>query len=154
MIAANANDFAVGQDEFERGDVIGGDAVGERVRAAGIFSDVAADGAGFLAGGIGSEVQAGMFDGASEIEIDDAWLHDRALIFDVESRMRFMRVKAMHEPAAARERAAGESGSCAAADDGHVMCCAASATMRETSSVLRGKTTTSGRPFSTEPSYS
>ena len=35
--------------------------------------------------------------------------------------MRFMRVKAMIEPAAAGERAAGEAGPRAAADDGHLV---------------------------------
>ncbi len=49
LFAADANDFAVGEDEFEGGDVVGGDAVGERMRSAGVFGDVAADGGGFLA---------------------------------------------------------------------------------------------------------
>ena len=62
--------------------MIGGDAVGEGVRAAGVFGDVAADGAGFLAGGIGREVEAVVLDGAREVEIDDAGLDDGALIFD------------------------------------------------------------------------
>src|SRR2546422_5559499 len=42
---------------FERGDVIGGDAIGERVGTTGVFGDVAADGAGLLAGGIWREVK-------------------------------------------------------------------------------------------------
>ena len=37
--------------------MIGGDAVSQRVRAAGIFRDVSADGAGFLARRIGREMQ-------------------------------------------------------------------------------------------------
>ena len=41
------------------GNVIGGDAVGESVRAAGVFGDVATDGAGFLTGRVGSEVESG-----------------------------------------------------------------------------------------------
>ncbi len=53
MLAADANDFAVGKNEFESGDMIGGDAVGEGVRAAGVFGDVAADGAGFPTGRVG-----------------------------------------------------------------------------------------------------
>jgi hypothetical protein len=57
LFAADADDFAIGEDEFESGDVIGGDAVGKGVRAAGVFSDIAADGAGLPTGRIGSEIE-------------------------------------------------------------------------------------------------
>ena len=53
--AAGVDDGAIGQHGFEAEDVVGGDAVAEGVRAAGVFGDVAADGAGALAGGIGRE---------------------------------------------------------------------------------------------------
>src|SRR2546429_2391762 len=56
--AADPHNFAVGKDQFERGDVIGGDAIGERVGTTGVFGDVAADGAGLLAGGIWREVKS------------------------------------------------------------------------------------------------
>src|SRR5262249_35579177 len=84
LLAADADDVSVGEDEFEGGDVIGGDAAGERMRAAGVFGDVAADGGGFLARWIRREVEAGVFDGAGDVEIYDARLDDGALIFEIE----------------------------------------------------------------------
>ena len=42
----------------------------ERMRAAGVFRDVAPDGAGFLTGRIGSEVKAVCFDRARKIGVD------------------------------------------------------------------------------------
>ncbi len=56
------------------------DAVRQRVRPAGIFGNVSADCARFLAGRVGSEIQAQMIDRAREIEIHDAGLHDRAQV--------------------------------------------------------------------------
>ena len=53
LLAAGLDDGAIGQHQFEAEHVIGGDAVGQRVRAAGVFGDIAADGAGALAGGVG-----------------------------------------------------------------------------------------------------
>ena len=50
---AEPNDLAVGQHHFETEHVVGGDAVFERVRSAGIGGHIAADGAGGLAGRIG-----------------------------------------------------------------------------------------------------
>ena len=63
--------------------MIGGDAVRKRVRAAGIFGDVAADGACFLAGRIGREMQAGVGYGGAEIGIHYAGLDGGAFVFDV-----------------------------------------------------------------------
>ena len=47
------DEVAVREDDFEAEDVRGGEAVLEAVRAAGVFRDVAADGADGLRGGIG-----------------------------------------------------------------------------------------------------
>ena len=80
VLSADAHDFAVGQHQLETGDVVGRHAVSKRMRAAGIFRDVAADGAGFLAGWIGSEIQAVFFDGARKVEIHHARFDDGALI--------------------------------------------------------------------------
>ena len=55
---ADVDDAAVGQDEFDAEDVVDGDAVLERVRPAGVGGDVAADGAGPLAGRVGGVVEA------------------------------------------------------------------------------------------------
>ena len=74
--AAGLDDPAIGQHEFEAEDVIDGDAVLERVRAAGIGGDVAADGAGPLARRIGGEVVAVRLEVVGEPEVDDARLDD------------------------------------------------------------------------------
>src|SRR5436189_37074 len=49
-LRAEPDELAIGQNHFEAEDVIGGDPVFERVRPARIGGDVAADGAGGLAG--------------------------------------------------------------------------------------------------------
>jgi hypothetical protein len=122
LLAADAYDFSAGgEDEFESGDVIGGDAIGECVRAAGVFGDVAADGGGFLAGGIGCEVEAGVFDGAGDVEIYDAGLNDGALVFEVEFKDAIHPREHEHEAAGTGERAAGEAGACTAAEDRDVV---------------------------------
>jgi hypothetical protein len=123
VFASDANDFAIGEDEFEGGDMIGGDAVGEGVRAAGVFGDVAADGAGFPTGRIGGEVETVRFGGAGELVIDDARLDDGALIFDVEFENAIHAREDEHHAAGAGERAAGKSRAGAAANDGEMVLC-------------------------------
>ena len=54
----SCDDAAVGQDDLDAEDVVDGDAVLERVRPAGVGGDVAADGAGALAGRVGGVVVA------------------------------------------------------------------------------------------------
>ena len=56
---AESDDLALGRDDLEAEDVVDGDAVLERVRAAGVGGHVAADGAGALARRIGGVVVAG-----------------------------------------------------------------------------------------------
>ena len=117
VLAANADDFAVRKDELEGGDVIGGDAVGEGVRAAGVFGDIAANGAGFPTGGVGCKVEAVWFGGAGEFVVDDAGLDDGAAIFDVEIENAVHAREDEHDASSAGERAAGKAGAGAAADD-------------------------------------
>ena len=150
---ADVNDLAVGQDQVESGDVIGGDAVSERVRSAGIFGDVAADGAGFLAGRIGSEVEAIRLDGARKIGVNHSRLNRCALIFEVDFEDAVHARKGDHD-AAARGRAPPERPVPAPRPTIGMLLRAASLTTRETCSVVDGKTTASGRPFSIEASYS
>ena len=121
LFAANADDCAVGKNEFERGDVIGGDAVGERVWAARIFGHVATDGGRFLARRIGGEEQPGLFDRTGNVEIYDAGLHDGALIFEIDVEDAIHARENEHESAGARQRAAGKAGAGAATEDGSVM---------------------------------
>ncbi len=89
--------------------------------ATGIFRDVAANVAGFLAGRIGSEVEAVRLGRKSEIEIDDAGLDDRALIFGVERENAVHACENDHHAAGAGERAAGKARTGAAANDGNVV---------------------------------
>jgi len=121
--AADANDFATGEDELKRGDVIGGDAVGEGVRAAGVFCDVAADGAGFPTGRVGGEIKTVRCGCAGEFVVDDAGLDEGALIFDVEFENAIHAREDEHHAAGACERAAGKSRAGAATDDGDVILC-------------------------------
>ncbi len=106
--AADTDEFAGRQNDFEREHVIGGDAVSERVRAAGIFRDVAADGAGFLAGRVGREMQPGVRDGGAQIRIHDARLNHGALIFDVNFQDAIHARKNDEDAAFARESAPPE----------------------------------------------
>jgi hypothetical protein len=72
---AQHRDGAVGQDDLQRQDVVGGDAVLERVGAAGVLGDVAADGARVLARGVGRVVKPVGRDGLRKMHVDDARLH-------------------------------------------------------------------------------
>ena len=74
---AEPDDGRVGQHDLELDDVIGGDAVLEAVRPAGVLGDVAADGAGRLAGGIGDVVQAVRRDRLGEPRVHHAGLERR-----------------------------------------------------------------------------
>ena len=74
--AAGLDDAAVGQDELDAEDVVDGDAVLERVRAAGVGGDVAADRAGALARRVGGVVEAVRLEVVGQPEVDDARLDD------------------------------------------------------------------------------
>ena len=82
--AAEADDLALGRDDFEAEDVVDGDAVFERVRPAGVGADVAADRAGALAGGVGGVVVAGAGEVAIERGVDDAGLDDRVAVAEID----------------------------------------------------------------------
>jgi hypothetical protein len=97
--------------------VIGGDAVSEGVRAAGIFRNVAADGAGFLAGRVGREMEPGVRDGGAEIGIHYAGLNRGALIFDVNFQDAIHAGKNCEDAAFAGKRAAGKASAGATADE-------------------------------------
>ncbi len=97
--------------------MVGGDPVGERVRASGIFGDVAADGTGLLAGGIGREMQARVRDGRAEIGIHDPGLHGRALIFEVDIENAIHARKNGKDAAVAGQRATGKTSAGAPADE-------------------------------------
>ena len=69
--------------------MIDGDAVFQRVRAAGIRSHVAADRAGALAGRVGRVVKAGPFEGVGQPDVHDAGLHDGVAIAQIDFFDRF-----------------------------------------------------------------
>ena len=94
------------------------DAVSERVRTAGIFGDVSADGACFLAGGIGREMQSCMGDGERKIGVHDTGLDDGELVFDVDFEDAIHAREGDDDAAIAGERASGEAGAGAASNDG------------------------------------
>ena len=64
--------------------MIGRDAIGQRVRTAGVFGNVAADSAGALAGGIGRVEVAEGLHRERDIQIDHAGLHHRALVLEID----------------------------------------------------------------------
>ena len=119
--AANADDFSIGENELQGSDVIAGNAVSECVRTARVFGNVAADGAGFLAGRIGCEVEAMGLGGKGKIVIHNARLDDGALIFRVNREDAIHARESEHQTARAGKRASGEAGASAAADNGHVV---------------------------------
>ena len=115
--------------------MIGRDAVSESVRAAGIFGDVAANGAGLLARRIGSKIETIRFGGECEIEINDAWLNDRALIFRIECKDAVHARENDHDSTSPGQRAAGKAGARAAANNRDVVLCGEFCDLRD---LLRG----------------
>ena len=71
-VAAELDHFAVGQHGLDAQHVVGGHAVFQTVRAAGVEGDVAADGADQLAGRVGRIVETVRGHGAGDIQIDHA----------------------------------------------------------------------------------
>ena len=107
--AAEAHDLALGGDDFEAEDVVHGDAVFERVRAAGVGADVAADRARALARRIGGVVVAGAGEMAIERGVDDAGLDDGVAIAEIDFEDRLHPREHDDHAAADRRAAAGEA---------------------------------------------
>jgi hypothetical protein len=101
--------------------MIDGDAVQQRVRAAGILRNVAADGASFLAGRIGREVQPEMRDMFRQLQVDNARLHHGARVLHIDIQNAVHARECNDKTAGLGNRAAAESGTCAAADHGNVV---------------------------------
>ena len=108
---------AVGEHDFETQHVIGGDAVGERVRAARILAHVSADGAGALAGWIGGVEIAVGFHGQGDIQVHQAGLDHGALIGEVDFENPVHAREGDHEAAFAGDGASAQAGSRASAND-------------------------------------
>src|SRR5437588_8116463 len=116
--AAGLNHFAMGQHQFQAQYVVGGDPVGQSVRAAGVFGHVAADGAGALAGRVGRIEVAAAFHGSGDIEIDHARLHHGALVFEIDFQNAVHAGEGDHHASLARNGAAGKPGPGAAPYEG------------------------------------
>jgi hypothetical protein len=80
---AEPDDLAIRQDHLEAEDVIGGDAVFERVRATRVHGDVPADGASGLRRRIRRVEQTVRFYGISDPRIDAAGFDERAAVANV-----------------------------------------------------------------------
>ena len=107
--AAQPHDLAVGHDHFEAEHVVGGHAVLERVRAAGVVGDVAADGARLLAGRIGGVVVAAWGHRVGEVQVDQPRLHHRDLVVVVDLQHAVHAHERDHEAAFRGQAAARQS---------------------------------------------
>jgi hypothetical protein len=77
---AQLDHVAVRRDQLGAEHVVGGEAVLQAVRAAGVLREVAADRADLLAGGVRRVVVAVRRRGPRHVEVDHPRLHDRALV--------------------------------------------------------------------------
>ncbi len=119
--AAGPDDAAVRQHQLEAEDVVGRDAVGQAVRPAGVLGDVAADGAGALAGGVGGVVEAVLRDGLAQLQVDDAGLDQRGQVLDVDLEDALHARHGDEHAAHGRDGAAAEAGAGAARHHGQVV---------------------------------
>ena len=133
--------------------MIGGDAVGQRVRAAGIVATLPPIGAGGLAAWIGGVEEAVLGDRFGDIEVDDAGFDDGDAILQIDAQDAVEPRQRKHDPALGRHRAAGETRARAARDDRHA---GLPGDLYDRGDVLTspGTTTISGTTWKIEPSCS
>src|SRR5262249_49169635 len=117
---AGEGDPAVGQHQLGAEDVVDGDAVLQRVRPAGVGGDVAADGAGALAGRVGGEVVAVRLDVVGEPEVDHARLDDGVAVAVIDLQNASHARQGDQHAAADGQAAAREAGAGAAGQEGDV----------------------------------
>ena len=118
-LAAQGDDLAARQHEFDAQQIVGGEAIFQAMQPAGVFRDIAADGAGDLAGRIGRIIKAFAFDRAGDGGIGDARLQGDAAIFVIDLEDAAHPPHADQDAVGARQRAAGERGARAARHDRH-----------------------------------
>ena len=117
--AAEPHHVALRRDQLEPGDVVGGEAVLQAVRAAGVLRDVAADRADLLARRVGRVVVAVRRRRLAHLQVDDAGVEDRALVGRVDlADGAHLRQHDQHA-VGVRQRAAGQPGARAAGDERH-----------------------------------
>ncbi len=81
--ATELHNAPIREHDFQTGDVVDGHAHGQRVWSAGIFGNVAADRAGFLAGRIGRVIISVLCRGVAYFKVDHSGLDHGALVVDV-----------------------------------------------------------------------
>ena len=114
-----SSDLALDGGHAQLQDVVHREPVLEAVHAAGILGDVAADGAGDLARGIGRVVEAVRRGGLGDREIAHAGLHARGARRGVDLEDAHEAREREQHAVAERQRAAGKPGAGAARDDRH-----------------------------------
>jgi hypothetical protein len=120
-LAAHGDDLAPRKHQRHAEQVVGGEAIFEAMQAAAVFRDIAADGAGDLAGRIGGVIEALRLHGLGDVEVGDAGFdHDAAiLIVDLENPLH--PAHADQDAVLARQGAARQGGSGTARNDGHAL---------------------------------
>src|SRR5262249_6322277 len=108
------------QDKLQPGDMVRGDAVGERVRPAGVFGDVPTDRACLLARGVRREIESRVLGGTGQVQVHHAGLDDGALVFEVELQDAVHSRKDHQDSALPRQRSAREPCAGSAAHERHV----------------------------------
>ncbi len=99
----------------------GGEAVLEAVGSAGVFGDVAADGADGLGAGVGRVEEAVWGDGGGDVGVDDAGLDGDLLVGEVDVEDAVHAGEADDDGAGGGKRSAAESGAGSAGDEGDVV---------------------------------
>jgi len=117
MLAAQLQHRAIDQHHLDAKQVIGGDAIFQTVRAAGIHTDIAADGAGKLRAGVGCIKETLRACGIGDGEIGDARLYPRRAIVKIKLKDRTHFRQADHHGVFLRDSAAGKRGACPARHD-------------------------------------
>src|SRR5262249_41349908 len=118
--SAGFDDAAVGQDEGDAEDVVDSNAVLERVRPTGVGGDVAADGAGALAGRVRGEVVAVRLEVVGDPQVADPRLNNGLALPILSLEEPFHPHQGDDDPTADGEAAAGKAGTSAAGQEGDV----------------------------------
>ena len=134
--------------------MIGRHSICQRVRTAGIFRHIAADGARSLAGWIGRVEVALPFHCLRDFKIDDARLKHGPLILEIDLEDPIHAREGNHYAAVAWNRTAAQPGTRAPADDREAVLDWRSGPEPLHPLSIAGKTTRSGCALSTPPSYS
>src|SRR5262249_38365318 len=108
--AAELHHVTVGEHHAHPQHVIHGESVLEAMRATGVLSDIAADGADLLARWVGRVVKAIRRDTLRHGEVDDTRLYDDAVVHKVDGEYLMHAREHYQDAAGYGERATGEAG--------------------------------------------